>query len=376
MSNDKKGGKAALAFVLVPVLAIVAIPFAIIGFLLLAVSAAGAVGCAPGSSEALPSSVLDSEQAQNAVTIMGVAKAGFTDPLAQQQAAVVGLITALQESQLRNIDYGDRDSVGLFQQRPSMGWGSVEDIMSPPYAAGRFYKALHLLAEWATLSPGAAAQAVQVSAFPDEYAKHLPVAEAAVAELFASAAPVSIPPAVGWAGQDGSVGNASINTGGCISTGEIGLPLPEGYGISDGYGPRGEIPGLNTGSFHPAVDLVADCGTPIYAMASGAVTESDSLFYTVTSPSGFEISYLHTSMSSRIVPVGGAVATGQQIAAVGNEPPSTGCHLDVRIKPGTSTDPRVSALVPDPSARGYVNPLEFTRAFGVELCPPEWCHQF
>ncbi|WP_227748380.1 hypothetical protein [Oerskovia douganii] len=88
------------------------------------------------------------------------------------RAATIGLATALQESRLINIDYGDRDSVGLFQQRPSQGWGSIEEIMDPVYSTKAFYDGLDKVDGYTELPVTVAAQAVQRSGFPDAYAQH------------------------------------------------------------------------------------------------------------------------------------------------------------------------------------------------------------
>jgi hypothetical protein len=95
------------------------------------------------------------------------------------QATLVALMTALQESQLQNLTYGDRDSVGLFQQRPSAGWGTVEEIMDPVYSAEAFFgganppspPGLVEIDGWESMPYTVAAQSVQVSAFPDAYAR-------------------------------------------------------------------------------------------------------------------------------------------------------------------------------------------------------------
>ncbi|WP_169164700.1 hypothetical protein [Cellulomonas taurus] len=94
------------------------------------------------------------------------------------RAATIGLATALQESRLINIDYGDRDSIGLFQQRPSQGWGTVEQIMDPVYATGKFYEGLADVSGYTEMEVTEAAQAVQRSGFPDAYAQHEPRARA------------------------------------------------------------------------------------------------------------------------------------------------------------------------------------------------------
>ena len=86
-----------------------------------------------------------------------------------QRAVIVALATALQESKLRNLNYGDSDSLGLFQQRPSQGWGTPTQIMTPTYAAGKFYDALLKVPNWQAIPLTQAADAVQHSAFPDAY---------------------------------------------------------------------------------------------------------------------------------------------------------------------------------------------------------------
>jgi murein DD-endopeptidase MepM/ murein hydrolase activator NlpD len=105
------------------------------------------------------------------------------------EAAVVGIMAAIQESRLINLDYGDRDSVGLLQQRPEMGWGTVEQIMIPDLSILAFYglaehtnnPGLTDIVGWQSMSPNDAAQAVQRSGFPDAYAPHEEEARAIVA---------------------------------------------------------------------------------------------------------------------------------------------------------------------------------------------------
>ncbi|MFI7496437.1 hypothetical protein ACH9D2_17175 [Kocuria sp. M4R2S49] len=121
---------------------------------------------------------LSAEQSANAALVAAEAVARRADPY----AAVVALATAMQESQLVNIDYGDRDSVGLFQQRPSQGWGTVEQIMDPAYATAAFYDGLAEL-DYTTMSVTDAAQAVQRSGHPEAYARHEGVARAFAGSL-------------------------------------------------------------------------------------------------------------------------------------------------------------------------------------------------
>jgi hypothetical protein len=111
--------------------------------------------------------VVDVDQAANATTITAVAKQ-LNMP---DHAVTIALATALQESKLHNVRYGDRDSLGLFQQRPSQGWGTPAQIMDPVYASTKFYEALVKIPRWQTIPLWQAAQAVQRSAFPYAYAK-------------------------------------------------------------------------------------------------------------------------------------------------------------------------------------------------------------
>ncbi|MEU6077145.1 hypothetical protein [Micromonospora sp. NPDC047074] len=115
-----------------------------------------------------------------------------------RRALVVAVATAMQESRLYNLasdvlpessqyphqgSGSDHDSVGLFQQRPSSGWGTVRDLMRPAYAARAFYEALREVPGWQEMSVAGAAQAVQISAFPDAYAQHETLATTVVAAL-------------------------------------------------------------------------------------------------------------------------------------------------------------------------------------------------
>jgi hypothetical protein len=88
------------------------------------------------------------------------------------RALTIAIATGLQESKLRNIDGGDRDSIGIFQQRPSQGWGTVEQIMDPVFATTAFFDALQRVEGYQEMPITEAAQAVQRSAFPEAYGQH------------------------------------------------------------------------------------------------------------------------------------------------------------------------------------------------------------
>ncbi len=143
-------------------------------------------------------------QAENAALVTGVAiRRGLP-----ARAATIGLATALQESRLVNIDYGDRDSLGLFQQRPSQGWGTPEEIMDPVYATGAFYDGLVEVEGYEDMEVTVAAQAVQRSAFPDAYAQHETRARAWASALTGHS-PGAVTCELPRAGADGPVGAAA-----------------------------------------------------------------------------------------------------------------------------------------------------------------------
>jgi hypothetical protein len=166
---------------------VVVVPVLMVGVMLLSATSAFtamASSCSPaglisgsgpgGAAQQVGEHRYNAEQLTNAQTIVGVAVARALP----KRAAVLALATAMVESDLRNLDYGDRDSLGLFQQRPSMGWGKPADLLDPRYAAGKFYDALLALPGWHTEPPGVAEQKVQRSEFPERYGPREPAAAA------------------------------------------------------------------------------------------------------------------------------------------------------------------------------------------------------
>ncbi len=108
------------------------------------------------------------DQASNSAAITAVALKRGLPP----RAASIAIATAMQESKVRNVRFGDRDSLGLFQQRPSQGWGTAEQILDPEYSTNRFYDELVKVEGYDSMEIAAAAQAVQRSAAGEAYAQH------------------------------------------------------------------------------------------------------------------------------------------------------------------------------------------------------------
>ena len=155
-------------------------PLVIGGIVLVLVLTIGAVALAARTHNAVPVMsrctfasttvsapyTITPEQAQNAAIIAAVAfRKGLAD-----HAVTVALATSMQETGLRNLSYGDLDSIGLFQQRPSQGWGTRAQILDPEYAASVFFDHLTQVTGWQAIPVTEAAQLVQHSASPNAYA--------------------------------------------------------------------------------------------------------------------------------------------------------------------------------------------------------------
>ncbi len=303
---------------------------------------------------------LSSEQMHNAAIIVAVGQQIPVPP----RGWVIAIAAALQESTLHN--YGnlgsanDHDSLGLFQQRPSQGWGTPAQILDPAYASRKFYQKLLTIPGWQSMSLTRAAQAVQRSAFPDAYAKHEPLATLIVNTL------------TGGAGR--AVGSLVSLT--CVQSGQIAAsgwtnPLP-GAPIVSGFRP----PSRPT---HDGDDLAASKGTPIHAAAAGVVILARCNAHTAAgawwgcaqdgSPSiigcGWYVEILHADnvitrychmLTQPLVTVGQQVAAGQQIGVVGSTGNSSGphCHFEVH-------------LGGDRGSSGAVDPAPFMRDKGAPL---------
>jgi hypothetical protein len=145
------------------------------------------------------STVVDLEQAHYASIIAGVSVRRGLPP----RAASIALATAYQETGIRNLNYGDRDSVGLFQQRPSQGWGTKQQLMDPYYSTGKFYDALVKIKNWETADINDVAQKVQFSGYPEAYRDH-----EADARVLASALTGQSPGAFSCLDRSGTAGDA------------------------------------------------------------------------------------------------------------------------------------------------------------------------
>ena len=280
------------------------------------------------------------DQLLNAAYIMQAA----ADLGLSNRDTTIGVMTAMLESSLRVIDYGDQagpDSRGLYQQRANGAWGSYEDRMNPYISSTNFFKALQRAFPNGTsnYTPTQVAHQVQRNADPNAYSRFWGDAVKVVAALG---------------------GFTSSNT--CqTAAGEWVYPLPQHYRVTSGFGPRPaqQAPnGQQISTSHSGVDLGAPCNTPILAAAAGTVTFAGWFgaggntikIDNGTDPSGKAITtyYEHQPDGGFLVSTGQTVQAGQQIGRVGTTGTSTGCHLHFGVsQAGTMIDP-----VPFMAARG------------------------
>lgn len=222
------------ALVAVVVAAFVIVPAGMVGIAVIAVSGSLSTafgGChgdggPGGGGQRIGDQQWSGEQMTNAQTITSVVQ----QQRLPKRAAVIALSTALVESRLQNLGHGDRDSLGLFQQRPSAGWGSPEQITNPVYATGTFLEHLVQLDGWHSMPPGTAQQKVQASAFPGRYAPQEHAASGLMAQFW-TGPDNPVPPPTGSAPSEQA---SSPSAMGCPDQGGSNIPLdpaklPPGY---------------------------------------------------------------------------------------------------------------------------------------------------
>ncbi|WP_019482636.1 M23 family metallopeptidase [Arthrobacter sp. TB 23] len=311
---------------------------------------------------------LNNTQLTHAATIIetGTSIDGIT-----RDGLVIALMAALTESTLRMLsntsaypesvgypndgDGSDNDSLGLFQMRPQSGWGTVADLMDPVYQARAFFggpkgpnypspRGLLDIPGWEQMDKGEAAQAVEVSAYPDRYRNYEPVAETILTTLTATTTTV--------AGGISTGGTAvpAVQTVAAESS-RVVFPLPEDTWVhTSEYGPRVH-PITGEDAFHTGTDFAAPDGTPILAAADGIVTVAEysggygGLIVIEHTIAGQAVAtgYGHMWEHGIHVTTGDQVTAGQHIGDVGSSGYSTGPHLHFEARTGGTsgehTDP-------------------------------------
>lgn len=319
---------------------VLTVPLAFVVVLGGGVKPAAASGCtAPAvvsEQFATPAGGFSAEQLKNAAAIMRAAKKLGLPKAAQ----ILGVQTAIGESGLKVIDYGDAagpDSRGLFQQRANGAWGSYADRMDPEISATNFFKALKGVQGWETLDPSEAIHRVQRNADPQHYTQFRAQALAAVSQASGTA-----------------VGESDVTCakgGGTVSgdlAGKWVSPLP-GAQITSPYGPRtGSLDPLGR-NFHYGLDFATGghAGTEVAAtdMRITIATDVDGGTGAGTHVKGttldgkYTLSYSHMQTGSLKVKVGDVVSAGTPLGTEGATGNVTGAHLHFEIFIGKFQDP-------------------------------------
>ena len=304
-------------------------------------------------------------QIKNAAIIISVGAKLKLPP----RAWVIAIATAMQESRLTNLgDLGarnDHDSLGLFQQRPSSGWGTPDQVTDPVYAATKFYEKLKKVANWESMPLTRAAQRVQISAYPDAYAKHEPIATQIVNALADGAA--------------NAVGNSLSMV--CASADQIsaaGFTSPLSL---SGKGKQRMVVGSGFRTAerptHQGVDLIVGTGTPVRSVASGVVSriKCDETFsgakdcdvpgYSGKGGCGWMLEIRHAgNIMTRYchlverpkLRTGQRVAAGQVVGLSGTSGNSSGPHLHFEVH-----------LNNDRSSASAIDPVQFMAEHGSPL---------
>lgn len=267
----------------------------------------------------------DAEQVANAAAII----AAGHELKAPARAQVIAVMTAMGESGLRVLDYGDSagpDSRGLFQQRDNGAWGSLSDRMDPRISSLNFYRALLEVDDWQTLPPTIAAHHTQHNADPHHYEQWWPDAVAMTKALSGNDAITSM---IGAGGLDDC--DSSVLLAGA---GAVVYPIPASLVDTDQENWHNS--GGNWTSWHTGTDFSVACGTPVYAVHAGTVeidrTEAwagPQLVKVTLGPGKLTTWYAH--MQSVDVAAGDVVRPGQQIGTAGAEGNTTGCHLHLEV---------------------------------------------
>src|SRR5680860_147169 len=272
-------------------------------------SPAAACGGAEVSAGAVVDPDLDAEQMQVAQQIVAAVRA-FPATADKPHAAVIALATARQESGIRNLDYGDRDSLGAFQQRPSQGWGTPEQVMNVPHATTTFLQHLVLIPGWETRRVTDVAADVQRPAeeYRGLYEQWVPLATRLTEQLWPRAA-ASLTTAPAACGSLPFVG-----------PGGVVYPIPPAFIGTDNH--NWGSAGSHWDSWHTGTDFSVPCGTPVLASHSGTIEIDTSqswagpqLVKVSIGPGQLTTWYAH--MQKVLVADGQAVTAGQQIGEVG-----------------------------------------------------------
>ncbi|NUS73676.1 MAG: M23 family metallopeptidase [Corynebacteriales bacterium] len=267
---------------------------------------------------------------------------------------IVAIATAMQESNLRNLAHlgarNDHDSIGLFQQRPSQGWGSELQLMDPRYTSRKFYEKLLTVPNWQQLEVTVAAQRVQRSAFPDAYAKWESLAIQVVDELTRGGTYGRVSYGANPMCADPGVVSASgwvVPTTGPVGSGFRTRERPQHNGV-DVIVPR--YTSIRAASAGTVVTVLCNASTNNCDVDGSPQVKGCGWYVEVSHGNGFMTRYCHM-VKQPSVKVGDRVTAGQLLGEVGSSGNSSGPHLHYEVH-----------FQGDP-----INPEEFMSAQGAPM---------
>lgn len=300
-----------------------------------------------------------SEREKNAGLIVQIGQArGFS-----QHSIAIAVATAIQESNLKNIVYQGKnnnyDSLGLFQQRPSQGWGTPSQIMDPNYAINKFYDRLATIPDRDSPSRSMIDVAMQIQ-IPNKAAYHSRwqwdgIANDIVNQLAPGTPERSADASPVYAGGGSSNSCLSVAPTGSVVTFGWHLPLDPGYWVSDVFGMRYH-PVYHRMIMHAGYDLADPLGAKIYAVNDGTVEKASPSgdygnFILIDHGGGVESAYGH--LSAYAISAGDHVKAGQVIGYVGKTGDATGPHLHFEIRVNKKA----------------VDPAKYLQGQGIQLVP-------
>jgi murein DD-endopeptidase MepM/ murein hydrolase activator NlpD len=321
------------------------------------------LGCGDGRavdpSDALPRiSGLTDDQVRNAAIIIEIGQRLKIPP----RGWIVGIATALQESHLTNLGYlgahNDHDSIGLFQQRPSQGWGTSAQLADPAYQTEKFFEKLVHIANWQLLPLTDAAQRVQISAYPNAYAKHETLASRVVDALTGGASRAVAADATLRCAGAGEIAASgwTIPVKGPVTSGFRTASRPSHNGVDIGVPKGTEIRAATAGVVLVAMCNASTGGVSYSCDRDGGIWVQGCGWYVDILHAGNVITRYCHMMVRPYVTVGQNLAAGEIIGLSGSSGNSSGPHVHFEVH-----------LHNDSSRLGAIDPIPFMNQTGASL---------
>jgi len=323
-----------------------------------------------GKFQASPSfSVADrAEQKKNAATIVSIG--GQREEKFSDRDISIAVATAVQETNMLNLPYqgskNDKDSLGLYAQRPSQGYGSASQILDINYSINAFYDRLARVTNRDQLSLIEVAIKIQIPSRSAYYSRwDWDSLSKEIVDTYKS-------------DSSAGVSSCAFAAGAELGSGSVKLPLDPGYSVSSAF----NDPNYDAPKPHKGIDLVyagGSLGRPVYSAFSGVVVESgygggcsysNNNPVTILTDDGIKTGYLHMKGSDILVKVGDTVKAGQRIGSIGGCGQATGPHLHFEFSPASGHAGWLSGvLTVQKYGQSWLDPVAIMQHYGVNLVP-------